>query len=158
MKIRLALFLLFASGAAQAGSEVTLDAADVVACAEDEADVAICVPNPVCDPDWAYFHREACAEAAEAAVDDVIAVFRDRLAAVLGDVDPKGALAAEEEGAHDAWARYRDAHCAIDRSVSLDPTGAAEARAYCRIGHAVQRLATVRADLDRFEFMRAASK
>ncbi|MEM7544204.1 MAG: hypothetical protein AAF367_01610 [Pseudomonadota bacterium] len=154
-----ALTVLSVSGTgADAASEVLLEADTVITCVDEEPDIQTCVPAPLCDPSWAFFHRQACAEAAAAAVNATLIHFRARLLPLLDQLDAAldGGFAAAEATAHDAWLTYRDANCNVDRSTSLDTIGADEARDTCYVQHGIRRLAVIRGDIDRFAFKLAA--
>ena len=155
------LLRAFGGGPAFAASEILLEAETVIACVEEETDLSTCAPTPVCDPSWAFFHRQACAEAAAEAMEEAILEFRARLLTTLVALDAKeenGGYRSAEAAAHDAWVAYRDANCAPDRSTAFNMMSPEEARGYCRVAHGLQRLATIRADMDRFSFKLAASE
>lgn len=128
----------------------------LIACVNEEADVYACARPFICQPDHAFFHRSACSNLAAASADAAVAHFRSELAPVLTALD--GDYLEAEEAAHAAWAAYRDANCAGDRTTALDNVGLEEARNYCMVEHAMRRLAVLRADLDRFRFKLAAAE
>ena len=80
---------------------------------------------------------------------------------MLAELDvkrPAGGYAAAGAAAATAWGAYRDASCRPDRTAAFDGIGEGEARNYCLVEHAIRRLATLRADLDRFRFILASSE
>lgn len=150
-----ALALSAAPAAATDGSGA---ASALIACIDGEIAAAACMPEAVCNPGWAFYHRQVCARDARAEIDAAMAHYRADLLALLATFADGAALVAAEEAAQAAWLAYRDANCSIDRSSEFDVTGREEAEDHCRIGHAVTRIDVIRGDIDRFRFRLAAAR
>jgi len=147
------LMLGAATGGAHANDTLASTEA-LIACIDEESEVASCAEPFICDPGWAVFHRSACATTAREITEGVLLLMRERLKPVLAAISEDYVNA--EDTAHKSWLSYRDANCSVDRSTAFDTIGAQEARDYCYVEHGIDRLAVMRRDLDRFSFKLAA--